>query len=273
MARAAREVFTPGVIIALAALVVLAGVGHALGGTSAEELRQFFAVPLLFFVVAAWSLFHLLKGSAVTPRARYPKAEAIVMVAASAVLLTVLTLGADDFPSFNVPFLGRIVLTQLALVVYAVLLLSLVVFRPRLHDLGLTRFPQITNWLVVLVVGILGYVARVRLDFTNLDAHVAQLPATLLYVAIPANLFFRALFQTRAELILPAGWAILAQGIFSAALLGASIVAGGREWTMALQLIFPALSLSMLTGIVWYRTRSLYLCVLLHLFISIGFLV
>jgi membrane protease YdiL (CAAX protease family) len=88
----------------------------------------------------------------------------------------------------------------------------------------------------------------------------------LLRAALPEELVLRVGLQTRFEGSLGVGFAILVQGLlFSGAHVPQQTLAYGRSTSLALAYVLP-LENALIAGYLWYRTRSLPLLLLLHLF-------
>lgn len=265
--RGAREVFTPSVVTTLGILLLAAAVGYSLPGSSPNALREEFAVGILFLTLAGWSLFHGLRGGSTTPRASYPRAEAILLTIG--ILFFVGTIGflLGNW-TFTLPLFGDDAIPTANLVEWLLIGLIMITARPRFSDLGLRHLTHASNWFLVLLIGAVGYVAAVNANFTGFDQHLVDLPRRLLLVVLPAELFYRALLQTRLSYLMEPGWALLVQAVlFHVVRIPLLVYEGGLSWPLASLHLLPHLVIGILTGIVWLRTRSLYLCVLLHLFL------
>ena len=161
MARGVREVFSAGVVAALGALILLAGLGYLLSGSGPHALRTEFALRLLFLALAGWALYHGLKGGSSTPRATYPRAETALLAGGITLFVAILgfLIGLWQVP---VPGLAR-PMPAVSVAAWILFALILVTVRPRVADLGMRRFPQITNWLLVIGVGLVGYLSLIHI--------------------------------------------------------------------------------------------------------------
>lgn len=88
----------------------------------------------------------------------------------------------------------------------------------------------------------------------------------LLLATLPEELYFRAYLQPRLAHYLPVGWAIVLQALlFSAAHLPQHVIRFGYSWPLVLAELFSSGN-GMIGGYRWWRTRSLPLLTVLHLF-------
>ncbi len=103
-----------------------------------------------------------------------------------------------------------------------------------------------------------------------LDA-LALIGQLLLIAALPEEMFFRVYMQPRLAHYLPIGLAIVAQAVlFSAAHLPRELLHLSYSWPLALAGVL-SISNGVIAGYLWWRTRSLPLLLVLHLFAFIRF--
>jgi membrane protease YdiL (CAAX protease family) len=93
------------------------------------------------------------------------------------------------------------------------------------------------------------------------------LGSLLLFAAIPEELYLRVYLQPRLARFVPLGWAILFQTIlFNAAHLPQQILGLGHSWPPALAFTVLTPANGLIAGYLWWKTRSLPLLVVLHMF-------
>ena len=94
----------------------------------------------------------------------------------------------------------------------------------------------------------------------------ALLLGLLLRAAVPEELVLRVGIQTRLARFIPIGWAIVIQALlFSAVHFPQQFISHGRPLLLSIGYLLP-LENGLLGGYLWYRTRSLALLLVVHLF-------
>lgn len=170
----------------------------------------------------------------------------------------------------------------LALSAGAVILIHLISHYPA-SMLGL-NFPRRSGWLAVLAVIIVNILFAI--PYRLLPAGEAVVPpgadlaeaitgpmslllllgGLLLRAAIPEELVFRVGLQPRLAVFLGIGFAIVFQALtFSAAHLPQQVMSQGKPLLLAIAYVLP-IENGVIAGYIWYRTRSLPLLFVLHLF-------
>jgi len=95
---------------------------------------------------------------------------------------------------------------------------------------------------------------------------VLLLVSLLLGAALPEELLLRVTLQPRLAKFVPIGWAILLQALlFSAAHLPQKLIGYQESWIVAIGYSLTVNN-GLIGGYLWWRTRSLPLLLLLHLF-------
>lgn len=230
-------------------------------------------------IVAAWlgSSALILRGTPVPPlpKVRRPRFELAWMLIG---LITIAVMAAASYGNWwSQP--RRLV----TILMYIITLLPFLVLRYPLVNLGLLWPPQ-RAWLALLAVILINIAAAIVFQVLPRDILPAETSgdlsqginspwsAMLLFVnillvaAIPEELFFRVSLIPRLATYLPVGWAILIQALlFSALHLPQRVVGYGEPWLAALGYLL-AVDNGIIGGYLWWRTRSLPLLVLLHLF-------
>lgn len=88
----------------------------------------------------------------------------------------------------------------------------------------------------------------------------------LFRAALPEELVLRVGIQPRLARFVPVGWAIVVQALlFSAGHFPQQFIAYGRPFLLSVAYLLP-IENGLLAGYLWYRTRSLPLLLLVHLF-------
>ena len=88
----------------------------------------------------------------------------------------------------------------------------------------------------------------------------------LFRAALPEELVLRVGIQPRLARFVPVGWAIVVQALlFSAGHFPQQFIAYGRPFLLSVAYLLPIAN-GLLAGYLWYRTRSLPLLLLVHLF-------
>lgn len=158
-----------------------------------------------------------------------------------------------------------------------------IVQRYPLSDLGL-RKPSHRGWWALLVVILINFVAAALYQVLPAGEYVTPLQAdlstnltgpgsvmllifSLLFrAALPEELLLRVSLQPRLAKLVPLGWAILLQAaLFSLAHVPQKILYYQYPWyiTLAYTLLIDN---GLIAGYLWWRTRSLPLLLILHLF-------
>lgn len=167
--------------------------------------------------------------------------------------------------------------------IYGTVLILFLGLRYRLPSLGLA-WPSKRAWLAVLAVVLINVGASIVFQIlpsgeriTSPQADLAnQLTGPLsvlllmgglvLQAALPEELLLRVGIQPRLAQFLPVGWAILLQALlFNAGHLPQQLIRNQEPLILGIGYLI-AVDNGLLGGYVWYRTRSLPLLLVLHLF-------
>jgi membrane protease YdiL (CAAX protease family) len=230
-------------------------------------------------IVAAWlGSAALILGNQPVPEAvaiRRPKLE---LIWALATLLIVVALAANHYLG-GIPLPGW---TTPAIFYGSVLLLYLTGGYP-VRVLGLS-WASWRGWLALLAA--IAINAAAALVFMALPAREAEVPpqadlanqitgplsvylllAGLLFqAALPEELLLRITIQSRLARFMPLGWAILLQALlFNAGHLPQHLIRDQQPWGLAGAYLL-LIDNGLIGGYLWYRTRSLPLLAILHLF-------
>ncbi len=265
--------FTPDVAVAIAALYAFGFVVVFLAVGPWEATREF-AVEGLILALWLWVAHRFLPGG---PPDRSPIKRPALELSLGLLSIGLLAVGATGH------FLGFAGLRWLALA--ALLPLAVLIgFRYDRQALGLINASR-RAWIVLLAVIainlLVGMIGGLVLPAGELDtsagADLAEeltsplsifvtLAQVLLIAALPEELLFRVYLQPRLAHYVPVGWAIVIQAlIFSALHLPQHLIRFGYPWAFALAGVL-SINNGVLGGYLWWRTRSLQLLVILHLF-------
>ncbi len=233
----------------------------------------------------------LTRGANVTPPdVRRPGAELGVLAIFLLVYAVVFLgwgLGAvrDAIPAGRLQDVAIIAVKLLAHVALPALLIAFV--GGRVAPMLANRIPAVVFWrtLLVLAAILLGLLAVVTPSLRQLgDLHPAVVtlvwaaPLSFVWISLEAGLceefLFRACLQTRLETVtrLPVAAILVTSTIFALAHAPGLFLRGGPgvdgwstdPWQVAAFTIATLSPVSILFGVLWTRTRSLLLCVLLH---------
>lgn len=271
-----KSPFTKDVIAAIVLLYAVAGVILFIQVGPWEAVRQVIINGLIVFAWL-WSAEKLLQTTPIPSLApiRFPTAELIWALAA---LLIVLSLIANHYGGWlSIPSWVTFVLF------YGAVLILFTGLRYPLKDLGFNR-PSKSGWLAVLAAILINFAAGAlfvflpsgeaaplpQSDFANQITGPMSVVILILGIffraALPEELLLRVTLQPRLAQFLPLGWAILVQALlFSVGHLPQQLLNYQRPFILALAYVLP-INNGLLGGYIWYRTRSLPLLLLLHLF-------
>ena len=246
--------------VGFAITYVTIGTWEAVRGFAVEAL----ILSLAFYVARRWLPWE----DAPKERVKWPKLEVALAMLAYGLLLPINRSGA--LVVFSQP--------AIAFFVPAVIFLA---GRYRWAAWGL-RWPTRRELLVLLAVIAIVFGLSRGFDAILPPSEIAAgavvtsnfelgiLLATLVFAALPQELFFRAFLQTRLAAYLPGRWALFAQALMFSVVFQFPYLIGNSN-----QPIFsPAFALAqalvlsngILAGYFWRKTGSLPLLILLHLF-------
>lgn len=268
--------FGRGVVAVVAALYVAAGAILLVQVGPWEVVRQ---VVINGMIVAAWlwSAARILRDTPVPEETpiRHPRGELAWLVV---VLVVAIGLAANgygrwlDLPSW-----------LLQAVMYGGVLLMVIGLRYPLRDLG-TRWPSRRAWGALAAAILINVAAAVLFQIVPRDEPLASSPGDLAQeitgplsvvvlivgllfrAALPEELLLRVTMQPRLARVVPLGWAIVIQALlFNIAHLPQRLVGYDEPAILALAYTM-AIDNGLIAGYLWYRTRSLPLLAVLHLF-------
>jgi membrane protease YdiL (CAAX protease family) len=230
-------------------------------------------------IVAAWlwSANKILHDTPTPDSApiRYPQGELAWTLAA---LLALVAMAANGYG-------GWIDLPRWLyyLVGYGAVLALFLVLRYPLRELGL-GWPPRRGWLAlgaVILINVAaaalflllpageveaGPQADLSSQITGPWAVLVLLAQLLVNAALPEEMLFRVTLQPRLAHYLPVGWAILLQAfLFNASHLPQHLLRDQQPWSLALAGLL-LIDNGLIAGLLWHRTRSLPLLLVLHLF-------
>lgn len=268
--------FTKDVILAIVFLYSIAGIILFIQIGLWEAIRH---VIINGMIVIAWLWSaHLILRDTPIPEStpiRYPGAELIWTLATLAILVS---LAANKFAGWvSLPswiYYG---------VSYGAVFAVFIGLRYSIKDLGVV-WPSKSGWLALLVVIFINFVAGALFQIvpqgeaiTNSASDLSNsitgplsvimlIIGILFRAALPEELLLRVTLQPRLARFLPLGWAILVQALlFMAAHLPQQTILYDRPLILALGYVLTVDN-GLIGGYFWYRTRSLPLLLVLHLF-------
>ncbi len=271
-----RRVFGPWVVAAIVSCYLVSALILGLQVGPWEAVRQsviggFLAFGWLFVVRFA------LRDSPVPemPAIRRPRLELLLLLATLLGMISMVAVrfsGRYDLPSWPYYLLS-----------YGAVLAIFVAGGYGARGLGLT-LPTRRGWLAALGAIGLNIVAAVLFQILPAGEAV-ELPAEdlaqqlttplsvlillfglLLRAALPEELVLRVGIQPRVASFIPVGWAIVVQALlFSAGHFPQELISYGRPLLLSVGYLL-LLENGLLGGYLWYRTRSLPLLLLVHLF-------
>lgn len=235
------------------------------------------AINGLILLVWLWSAHRILRGIPVpeSESIQYPAAELAWTLLAFAAAVGIAANGYAGWvavPSWALP------VTMCGAV--AVLFVGL---RYPVSGLGIA-WPSKRGWLALVVIIVVNVAAAAlaqilppgeaepvpQADLANRItgpwAVVVLLVGMLLRAALPEELLLRVTLQPRLAQFVPLGWAMLIQALlFSAGHLPQRMIGYQEPWMVALGYSLTVNN-GLIGGYLWWRTRSLPLLLLLHLF-------
>ena len=249
--------------VGFAITYITIGTWEAVRGFAVEAL----ILSLAFYVARRWLPWE----DAPKERVKWPKLEvALALLAYGLLLLPIDRASGVLASSFFRP--------AIAFFVPAVIFLA---GRYRRAAWGL-RWPTRRELLVLLAVIAIVFGLSRGFDAILPPSEIAASPvvtsnfafgiliATLVFAALPQELFFRVFLQTRLAAYLPGRWALFAQALMYSVMLEFAFLIGNStapasspSFALAQALV---LSNGILAGYFWRKTGSLPLLILLHLF-------
>ncbi|RPI23857.1 MAG: CPBP family intramembrane metalloprotease, partial [Chloroflexota bacterium] len=171
---------------------------------------------------------------------------------------------------------------------YGPLILLYAIMRYPRRAIGLS-WPSRRGWLALLAVILVNVLASavftmvppgevkaaaaadLSTQMTGLRAVLMMVLSVLVVAAIPEELLFRVTLLPRLARFIPVGWAILAQALlFSLGHLPQQVLRNQEPFLLAAAYLMT-IDNGLIGGYLWYRTRSLPLLLVLHLFAYIRF--
>ncbi|MGD8753704.1 MAG: CPBP family intramembrane metalloprotease [Anaerolineales bacterium] len=276
MAKTNVSPFTTRVVIAIVLLYAIGGIILFVQVGPWEAIRN---VVINGLIVAAWlwSATVLLRGDPVpeVEPVRYPLAE---LVWALVILLVVVGLAANGYAGW-LPIPSWLLST----VAIAAVLFLFVGLRYPIQALGIA-WPSKRGWLALLVAILINFAAAALFQILPRDvletgssgdlaaritgpvSTIVLLIGLLFRAALPEELLLRVTLQPRLARFLPLGWAILVQALlFSLGHLPQRLIGYQEPLPLALGYLLTVDN-GLIAGYLWYRTRSLPLLLILHLF-------
>ncbi|MGD8751956.1 MAG: CPBP family intramembrane metalloprotease [Anaerolineales bacterium] len=276
MSKANTSPFTKSVVIAIVLLYAIGGVILFIQVGPWEAVRN---VVINGLIVAAWlwSAAKVLRGDpapGVKP-VRYPLAE---LAWTLVTLLVVVGLAVNGYAGWL-----PIPSWTLSTVAIAAVLILFIGLRYPIHTLGIA-WPSKRGWLALLVAILINFAAAALFQVLPRDiletgspgdlaaqitgpvSVIVLLVGLLFRAALPEELLLRVTLQPRLARFLPLGWAILIQALlFSLGHLPQRLIGYQEPLTLALGYLLTVDN-GLIAGYLWYRTRSLPLLLILHLF-------
>lgn len=271
-----ESAFTPKITLAIVLLYAISGVILFFAIGPWEAVRNV-AVEGLILFVWLWSARRILRDVPVpaSEPIRYPVMELAIAIGLLALAAGIAAVGYAnllDIPSWVLP----------AVMCGGVLILFISLGYSK-ESLGL-KWPSRRAWLALLAVIGVNFAAAAlfqilpegeaepvaRADLSNQITgpwtFFILLVSILLGAALPEELLLRVTLQPRLAQFMTIGWAILAQALlFSAAHLPQKVIGYQETWMIAIGSSL-VVNNGLIGGYLWWRTRSLPLLLLLHLF-------
>lgn len=276
MAEKSTTPFTKDVVFVVVVLYAVGGVILFSQTGPWEAVRNVVGNGL---ILAAWLwCAHRILGDTPVSESvpiRHPVGELVWVLTAFAVVVGLAANGYAkwvDLPSW-----------ALQTVTYGAVLLLLVGLRYPIRAWGIA-WPSRRGWLALLVVILINFAAAIlfqilppgeaepipQADLANQITGpwtvLVLIASLLLKAALPEELFLRVTLQPRLARFLPLGWAILIQALlFSVGHLPQRLIGYQEPLILAVGYLL-LVNNGLIGGYLWWRTRSLPLLLLLHLF-------
>jgi membrane protease YdiL (CAAX protease family) len=276
MERTNTSPFTKDVILAIVLFYFLAGTILFVQVGPWEAVRH---VIINGMIVAAWlwSAERIL-GDTPIPEIKPIRFPVLEFTWALGGLIIVVSLAANKFAGWiSLPSWISYV------VIYGTVLVLFIGLRYPFKDLGIA-WPSKSGWWALLVVILINFIAAIFFRVVpqgeavyNSSGDLANQitgPLSVLLIivgllfraALPEELLLRVTLQPRLARYIPLGWAILVQALlFMAGHLPQQMIKYQRPFILALGYLLTVDN-GLIGGYLWYRTRSLPLLVILHLF-------
>lgn len=269
--------FTKDLIFTIVLLYIIAGIilFITIGPWTAT---RYVTINGLIVVAWLWSAERILRGDPIpeSEPIKRPVLELVWALVVLAVMLGIVTAsyaGRLDLPWGVYP-----------LIVCGGALALFVILRYSGRSLGLA-WPSKRAWLALLVAiainfvvsGVLGQILPAREvepapqadlsnQITGVWSVVIMILGLLVNAALPEELVLRITLQPRLAQFVPLGWAIFIQALlFSAAHVPQMLIRDHDPWMVALGYAL-IVDNGLIGGYLWWRTRSLPLLLILHLF-------
>lgn len=276
MSKASTTPFTKDVVLAIGLLYAAAGIILFTQVGPWEAVRYVIINGLIVFAWL-WSAERILCNTPIPDiePIRRPAAELFCALAAIAIVIGIVAINYAGW--------GTIPSWIFYLVIYGSVFAIFFGLRYPIKELGIT-WPSKSGWWALFIAILVNFAATALFQIipkgesppispgdlasqtTGFLSILALFVGLLFRAALPEELLFRITLQPRLARFLPVGWAILIQALlFSAAHLPQQLISYQRPFVLALGYLLTVDN-GLIGGYLWYRTRSLPLLVILHLF-------
>jgi membrane protease YdiL (CAAX protease family) len=263
-------------VVAIVLLYAASGLILLLGIGPWEAVRRV-AVEGMILLAWLWAAHRILRGVPVPEPEpiKYPVPEVLWLLGTLIVAVGLAAAyygGWLDTPSWLLP-----------LVILGAVLALFVVLRYPVSALGLA-WPPKRGWLALLAVIAVNFAAAAIFQIlpggeaepvpqadlanqiTGIWSVLVLIIGLLVRAALPEEILLRVALQPRLAQLIPVGWAMLVQALlFSAIHLPQRLIGYQEPWSMVLGYTLTVNN-GLIAGYLWWRTRSLPLVLLLHLF-------